>query len=179
MADATLRLDSLHTARLLLRPVVLADLGVLAAMQVDPVVMEHYGNGRPLTPGQADETVTRYHVRCREHDYWAWAVTAADSGEVFGQVTAGWDTLDGERAVALGYILKRSAWGHGYGPEAVAAVVRHGLADLGWPRVWAAVSPSNARSMRLCDKAGLTFLRDGISPHGHPRRVYTAEPRAT
>ena len=176
MADLAPPLTSIWTSRLLLRPVVLADLSVLSAMQTDPVVMEHYGDGRPLTPEQADEPVTRYHVRCREHDYWAWAVTDADTREVLGQVTAGWDALDGRPAVALGYLLKRSAWGHGYGPEAIAAVVRHGLDDLGWPRVWASVSLSNGRSLRLCEKAGLTFFREQPNGRGRPSRVYTAEP---
>jgi ribosomal-protein-alanine N-acetyltransferase len=167
---------SLPTERLFLRPMVIDDTGVIAAMQMDPHVMANYGNGQPLNQADAEATVSVYHVRCREHDYWAWAVTLSASGEVLGQVTAGWDPLRGERAIALGYIFKQLAWGQGYGPEAVAAVLRHGLVDLGWPSVWAGVSPLNARSRRLCEKVGMVCVGEVLNPRGHLRMVYKAVP---
>jgi RimJ/RimL family protein N-acetyltransferase len=163
---------SLRTNRLLLRPMVIEDADVIAVMQMDPQVMAHYGNGQPLTREQADQTVLKYHTNCRQFDYWAWAVTLASTGEVLGQVTVGWDELDGRRAVALGYILRQSAWGQGYGSEAVAAVVRHGRQHLRWPCVWAGVSPENIPSIRLCEKIGMTLLREELNPRGQPRRVY-------
>lgn len=70
------------------------------------------------------------------------------SGEVLGQVTAGWGPLDGKPAIELGDILKRSAWGNGYGPEAVAAVIRHGLHDVACGRVFRRKTSARSASAR-------------------------------
>ena len=151
---------------------VIADLAVISAMQMDPAVMAHYGNGQPLSQAQADETVLKYHLHCREFDYSAWAVTIAQSSEVLGQVTAGAGDIDGRPGIAIGYILKQSGWGSGYGPEAVAAVIAHGQHSLGWSCIFADVSPDNIRSLRLCEKVGMRPARECVSPHGLPRRTY-------
>jgi RimJ/RimL family protein N-acetyltransferase len=167
--------EPIRTTRLLLRPMKPGDLRVISSMQMDPVVMAHYGNGQPLTQAQADETVLKYHLHCRQFDYWAWAVTLAETGEVLGQVTAGHGDIDGRPGIGLGYILKQSGWGNGYGPEAVGAVIAHGLDRLGWKCAFADVSPVNLRSLRLCEKVGMRAVREGVNTHGRLRRTYMIE----
>jgi len=134
-------LPTLHTERLLLRAMTLNDTSSIASMQIDPAVMAHYGNGQPLDETSARETVTKYHIVCPAHHYWAWAITRLDSGEVLGQVTAGYSDINGPQSIELGFILKAAAWGFGYGSEAVRAVVAHGQSTLGWNNVAAGVSP--------------------------------------
>ena len=58
----------------------------------------------------------------------------------------------------LSYALARSAWGHGYMPEAVRAVADWLLAHGAW-RVFATCHVDNTGSQRVLEKAG--FEREG------------------
>jgi len=71
MPDALPEFQPITTERLLLLPMTIDDLDVIATMQMDPAVMEHYGNGKPLSRTEAEVTVLTYHVHCRDHGYWA------------------------------------------------------------------------------------------------------------
>jgi RimJ/RimL family protein N-acetyltransferase len=165
-------LQRLQTRRLLLRAITLDDVSVVATMQMDPEVMAFYGNGQPLDEIAARETVTKYHVVCREHDYWAWAVTYLETGEVLGQVTAGYSEIDGPRTIELGFILKAAAWGYGYGSEAVKAVIDHGRSMLGWTKIAAGVASRNIRSIRLCEKVGMVHVRNTPGRLGDTRMIF-------
>lgn len=165
-------IHTLHMERLLLRAMTLEDTPVIAAMQMDPKVMAHYGNGQPLDEISARETVTKYHIVCRAHNYWAWAITCLNYGEVLGQVTAGYSDINGLQSIELGFILKAAAWGFGYGSEAVRAVIAHGRSTLGWNNIAAGVSPQNTRSIRLCEKVGMKLLRSVPGSHGKMRMVF-------
>jgi RimJ/RimL family protein N-acetyltransferase len=149
------------------------DVGVIALMQMDADVMAHYGDGRPLSKESAEQTVLKYHVHCRAYDYWAWAVARLDTHEVLGQVTAGVEDANGP--VVLGFILKRSAWGHGFGCEAVRAVINFGLRDLSWGTVMATVSPANPRSVRLCERIGMKKVGEHSNRRGDQRLIYVID----
>ena len=152
----------------------LEDTPVIAAMQMDPEVMVYYGNGTPLDEVSARETVTKYHIACRDHNYWAWAVTRLMTGEVLGQVTAGYSDIDGPQSIELGFILKTTAWGFGFGPEAVKAVIEHGRSMLAWSKIAAGVSSCNLRSIRLCNKVGMVQIRSVPSRQGDIRIIFVA-----
>ena len=66
----------------------------------------------------------------------------------------------------------KEKWGHGYGTEAVAEVVRHGKTTLAWNRIMAGIRPDNQRSIRLVEKIGMSFSGLEPSSHGGQRRVY-------
>ena len=167
-------IHTLRTERLLLRAMTLEDTPVIAAMQMDPEVMVYYGNGTPLDEVSARETVTKYHIACRDHNYWAWAVTRLMTGEVLGQVTAGYSDIDGPQSIELGFILKTTAWGFGFGPEAVKAVIEHGRSMLAWSKIAAGVSSCNLRSIRLCNKVGMVQIRSVPSRQGDIRIIFVA-----
>jgi len=59
--------------------------------------------------------------------------------------------------VDVGFAFLPGFWGQGYAQEAAAAVLQHGRATLGIPRIVAITSPDNARSIRLLDKLGFSF----------------------
>jgi hypothetical protein len=54
--------------------------------------------------------------------------------------------------VALGYRLRRSAWGHGYATEGARALVRRAFTELGVGRVVATTMAVNVRSRRVLEK---------------------------
>ena len=57
----------------------MADEEALAAMFSDPNVMRHYGGGVTLSADGVRRTL-EYHLHCRRHDYWAWAIHAQADG---------------------------------------------------------------------------------------------------
>jgi [ribosomal protein S5]-alanine N-acetyltransferase len=63
----------------------------------------------------------------------------------------------------LGYGLREDAWGLGYGTQIARQLVDIGFSQLMLQRVWATVHPENAASIRVLEKAGLSYegrLRD-------------------
>jgi [ribosomal protein S5]-alanine N-acetyltransferase len=83
--------------------------------------------------------------------------------------------IDGRHRVAVGYVLARSAWGKGYVPEALRAVI-----DVLWTRpeiyrVWAVCDVDNPASARVLEKVGME--REGVLKRyiAHPN--VSEEPR--
>jgi RimJ/RimL family protein N-acetyltransferase len=63
----------------------------------------------------------------------------------------------------IGYALREDVWGQGYGTEVARALIDLGFTQLGLHRVWATVHPENVASIRVLEKAGMTYegrLRD-------------------
>jgi RimJ/RimL family protein N-acetyltransferase len=89
--------------------------------------------------------------------------TLGGHGEFVGLVMLppahGPDQPDDPRVADLGYRLARSAWGRGYGREAVATLLDHGFTAVGLDRVIAQTRIDNARSRRLLEAAGLHYVR--------------------
>src|SRR5947209_20555810 len=61
--------------------------------------------------------------------------------------------------VALGYRLRKAAWGHGYATEGARALIRKGFTELGVQRVFATTYQDNRASRRVMEKSGLTLVR--------------------
>ena len=59
----------------------------------------------------------------------------------------------------LGYRLRKSAWGKGYGTEGSRALIHKGFTELGVSRVFAQTMAVNVASRRVMEKAGLTLVR--------------------
>ena len=61
----------------------------------------------------------------------------------------------------LGYWVGKKYWGNGYVPEAAKELIRHGLEDIGIERIWCICRVGNVNSIRVQDKCGFRFLREG------------------
>ena len=151
----------LETARLLLRRFTAADVDLLYDLDSDPEVMR-FLTGGPSTPREEIEQVylphwLAYYDRGDRYGFWA-------AIEKPGGAFLGWfhfrplsDAPDDEPE--LGYRLRRSAWGRGYGTEGARALVRKGFAEFGVRRVVASTAAANIGSRRVMEKAGLTLVR--------------------
>lgn len=84
-----------------------------------------------------------------------WLVSTRD-GEVIGMI----DLRPGAAGAETGYVFRRSAWGQGYGTEALRAVIAAGFAAPGIHRVWATCDVENRASARVLEKAGMS--REGL-----------------
>lgn len=151
----------LATDRLVLRAFTEADTDHLLALDNDPDVMRFINGGRPTSreviQAQTLPRLLHDHPCFQTRGYWA--AEGKDTG-----VFLGWFEFrpldDHDAAVAeLGYRLNKAAWGSGYATEGARALIREGFTALGVERVTANTMAVNARSRRVMEKAGLSFLR--------------------
>ncbi|MEU4541031.1 GNAT family N-acetyltransferase [Streptosporangium sp. NPDC023825] len=152
----------LETDRLVLRPFTEADADHLLALDSDPDVMRFINGGRPTSreviQAQTLPGFLRAYPCFGTRGYWA--AEEKTSGTFLGWFE--FRPLDDHSpaVVELGYRLNRAAWGSGYATEGSRALIRKGFTDLGVGRVTANTMTVNARSRRVMEKAGLSFVRN-------------------
>ena len=149
-------LGGLVTDRLRLRRWSGADLEALAAMNADPVVMEHFP--KVLTAAESLEMMMRIERAIERDGYGFWAVEVLDSGLVAGFVGLQWVTapaLAFAPTLEVGWRLDRRFWGRGIATEGALAAVAFAFAQLGVDEVVAYTAARNARSRRVMERLGM------------------------
>lgn len=151
----------LETARLVLRRFTESDVDNLVGLDSDPDVMRFLTGGRP-TPRDVIEHETlpmilRYYERFAGRGFWA--AVEKSTGDFLGWFELRPVDDANPDVVELGYRLRKSAWGRGYGAEGARALVRKGFTELGVQRVVAETMAVNVASRRVMEKAGLTLVR--------------------
>lgn len=178
---------TLTTPRLLLRPWRDSDREPFAALNADPVVMEHFQ--APLSRAGSDEFVDRIADRFATSGWGLWAVEVVDGAPFIGYVGL-WpadyveegtsDEPSGESTcvtVEVGWRLARGAWGHGYAPEAAIEAMRFGFGEVGLGEIVSFTVPQNRNSRRVMEKIGLQrrpdrdFDHPRVDPVAHPHLV--------
>jgi [ribosomal protein S5]-alanine N-acetyltransferase len=166
----------LRTARLVLRPPVLADA---------EAIFQEYGQDQEVTryliwrPHQTLEETQVFVRGCI--DAWSggsryvWVITRAADSRVLGMM----DTrVESGFRVSVGYVLARDHWGQGIMPEALQAVVDLFWSDPAVFRIWAICDVENPASARVLEKIGMVregtlrrfVMHPNISPE--PRDAY-------
>ena len=164
-------MSELRTDRLLLRRWRDGDRALFAAMNADPVVMEHFP--ATLSRAQSDALVDRIEAHFDEHGYGLWAVEVDEAFVGFTGLV--WQTYEASFTPALevGWRLARSAWGHGYATEAATAALARGLQEV--DSVVSTTALTNLRSQRVMQRLGmhreLEFDHPRV-PEGHPVRPH-------
>jgi RimJ/RimL family protein N-acetyltransferase len=155
------RMPIIESARLLLRPLALADarhFSVLFDGDWDAVRQ----TGRmPYPP--TEPAIRRWiagHIGARNH---AFLLIRKEDHAVLGSGGFGGPV----RAAELGYGLGRGYWGRGYATEAVCAMLDHAR-SLGLRRLDAYSFVDNPASARVLEKAGFTDL--GVITRSYPAR---------
>lgn len=159
--------ETLKTDRLLLRPFRDADREPFAALNADPVVMEHFP--APATREASDELVDRI---MKQYDAWGfclWAVEIQETGQFIGFTGLSRPSFDAHfmPAVEIGWRLSKDAWGNGYAPEAARAALDHGLGPAGLDEIVSFTATTNLPSQRVMQKIGMTHDEPG--DFDHPR----------
>jgi RimJ/RimL family protein N-acetyltransferase len=151
----------LQTERLTLRRFTEDDVDNLVDLDGDPDVMHFLNGGRPTPPEVIrNETLPRFlEYYERSAGYGIWAAIEKSSGDFLG-----WFALRPEAdgipdQAELGYRLRKSAWGKGYGTEGSRALIHKGFTELGVQRVFAETMAVNTASRRVMEKCGMTLIR--------------------
>ena len=152
----------LETERLVLRRFTEDDVDNLVELDADPAVMRFItgGRGTPRAEIRDDYLPAFLGYYERYPGYGFWAAVEKSTGDFIG-----WFHFRPPREGGLpdepelGYRLRRSAWGKGYGAEGSRALIDKGFTEFGVRRVFATTMAVNTASRRVMEKAGLTFVR--------------------
>ncbi|WP_295990797.1 GNAT family protein [Rugamonas sp.] len=148
----------LNTERLALRPIIAADAPALLAIFSDPQAMRYWSSEPWTVLLQAEAYVDYITLGRQDGSALCFGVTLAAGGALIGTCTLyAFDHRN--RRCEMGYMLSRAHWGHGYMPEALAAMLDHGFDTLDLHRVEADIHPDNAASERVLER--LRFQREG------------------
>ena len=156
----------LRTERLLMREWVAADREPFAALNADPVVMEHFPG--PMSREASDAFVDRIEVQWNSRGWGLWAVGVPDVAPFIGYVGL-WpaDYLPHGPQVEVGWRLARRYWGHGYATEAATRAVAVGFEEVGLDEIVSFTVPQNRRSRAVMERIGL--VEDPAASFDHPR----------
>jgi len=151
----------LETERMILRRFTADDVDLLVELDSDPAVMR-FITGGPATPREEIEqeyipAYLEYYERYTGYGFWV-AIEKA-TGNFLGWFhfrPAPESPLDEPE---LGYRLRQTAWGKGYGTEGSRALIDKGFRELGVRRVVASTMTVNTGSRRVMEKCGMTLVR--------------------
>ena len=152
--------DEIQTERLVLRRWRASDREPFAALNADPVVMEHFP--AMLSREESDAFAERIEAHFERHGYGLWAVEV--DGAFVGYTGLSWaEGLPFSPFLEVGWRLSTVAWGHGYATEAARAALEVGLEQV--DSVVSFTATRNERSWRVMERLGMR--RE--SEFDHPR----------
>lgn len=156
----------LSTNRLLLRRWRDSDREPFAALNADPVVMEHYP--ALLTRAESDAGVDRIETSFVTRGFGNWAVEVPGVADFIGYVGLSVPAYDAPfmPAVEIGWRLDRRHWGKGYATEGARAALAFGFSEIGLHEIVSFTVPANVRSWRVMERLGMT--RDPADDFEHP-----------
>ncbi len=157
LIDVTWRPSPLQTARLLLRGWEPTDVDAVFAYASDPEVTRFVAFPRAVTRDDSRAFLDGWvadHYRAQELDYCICAKD--DPARPLGGIGVYRRSIE-HRTMELGYVLCRSAWGHGFVSEAGRHLVRHAFATTDVARIYAPIFAPNTKSRRAAEKMGLAF----------------------
>jgi ribosomal-protein-alanine N-acetyltransferase len=157
----------LQTERLVLRRWSEDDRDGFAALNADPVVMEHFPE--PLTRERSDLMLDTIDSALEANGFGIWAVEELRSGALIG--FAGLAKVaflaPFTPAVEVGWRLTPSAWGRGFATEAATAALDHGFATIRLPAVVSFATSTNRRSIAVMERLSMTH--DPAEDFNHPQ----------
>jgi RimJ/RimL family protein N-acetyltransferase len=165
----------LRTARLRLRPWTNTDRAPFAALNADPVVMEHFPG--VLSRAESDAQADRIAAHFAQHGFGLWAVEVPGVAAFIGYVGLAIPRFETAftPCVEIGWRLARAFWGAGYATEAAKATLAFGFETLRLPEIVSFTVPGNLRSRGVMERLGMTHdpredFEHPLVPVGHPLR---------
>jgi RimJ/RimL family protein N-acetyltransferase len=151
---------TLETERLLLRHFREEDLDAFAAVCADAEVMQHIGEGRPLTRAEAWRRMAYLLGHWQLRGYGLWAAELKETGACVGQI--GLYNPEGWPGLEVGWLLGRPWWGRGLATEGGRAAMDFAFTRLGVDHIISLIRPDNARSIRVAERLGERLERKTV-----------------
>ena len=144
----------LQTERLSLRRFTWDDIDNVLLISGDPDVMRYIGDGAVDDREGAKNRLARFMSHYEKYPGLGYWVAEKMSAREF----IGWFALKyipKTVEVEVGYLLRGSAWGHGFATEGAAALLAYGFDEIGLNRIVAVTHIENAASQNVIKKIGL------------------------
>ncbi len=143
-----------------------SDLEPFAALNADPVVMEHFP--ALLTRAQSDALVERIERGFDEDGFGFWALELPGEADFIGFTGLARVRPDVPFAPAeeIGWRLAWPFWGRGLASEAARSAADAGFRRYALPDIIAYTSTGNLRSRRVLERLGMTH--DAREDFAHP-----------
>lgn len=156
----------IETPRLVLRQWQPADRAPFAALNADPVVMEHLL--KPMSRVESDAFVDRIEALWDDKGFGLWAVEVPGVVNFAGFVGFMVPSFQANftPCVEIGWRLAAAWWGNGYAPEAARAALDVAFGTLGMSDIVSFTTTTNRASQRVMEKLGLTH--DPTEDFDHP-----------
>jgi ribosomal-protein-alanine N-acetyltransferase len=156
----------LQTQNLILRHFEAGDLNDLFRLYSDPDVRRYFPDGTRDLAYTKEELEWYLNGHPDHPELGLWATIHKASGQFIGRCGLLPWTIDGRFEVEVAYLLDQAYWGRGLGTEAAQGVLDYGFAQLGLPRLVCLIERENLASIRVAEKIGMAFEKEGCDEHG-------------
>lgn len=144
----------MESTRLRFRRLRADDFALVAPILQDEETM--YAWGHAFTYEEVVDWIADMLRRYREDGCGYFAGLDRETGELVALAGPLVEHLDeSETAIGLGYIVRRSHWGQGYGTECARAAIDFAFDKLNTPRVLALIRPDNLPSLHTAAACGM------------------------
>ena len=156
----------LETEHLLIRHFDPGDLDALFALYSDAEIRRYIPEGM-LTVEETREELEYYLQGHPDHpELGLWATVHKENGRFIGRCGLLPWTIDGRAEVEVAYLIDKGYWGQGLGTEAAQGILEHGFEKLKLPRLICLIEAENLASIRVAQKIGMTFEKEGKDDKG-------------
>lgn len=166
----------LETERLILRPFRRSDVAAIVALAGDEAVATKTASiPYPLTIRETEIWLDR-HLRSSGEEEVVFAIEHKRDRVLLGAI--GLLVTETREPAPMGYWLGRPYWNQGYMTEAIRRLLDYAFLELNVTAIRAAAYPDNPASMRVQEKAGMTFVGREMEPapaRGGNREVLVRE----
>ena len=140
------------------------DIDALAAINADNVVMEFFPSVQ--TREQTAAFILRMQAMYEQRGYCYYAVDTLHDAAFIGFTGLAWQEYEAHftPCVDIGWRLAAGAWGKGYATEAATRCLHHGRRELGLGPILSVAPRANVPSIRVMQKAGLSYVQDFTHP---------------
>jgi ribosomal-protein-alanine N-acetyltransferase len=148
--------EMLRTARLVLRPIGVADAPDVFAYCSDPAVTRFVSWPTHRSIEDAMDFVRRKVREAEAGPVLDWGISEGEESSIVGWIGIG-DVSDEHLSGELGYVLARKCWGRGLMTEAVRMVIDAAFRHTPLNRIDARCMVANRASARVLEKSGMRF----------------------
>jgi RimJ/RimL family protein N-acetyltransferase len=143
------------TARLSFRELTDADVDNLQLIFADPIALRHYPSTKDIAETQQWIDWSRQNYQRCGHGLWAVHLRSTD--EFIGQCGLIPQNIRDQQEIEIGYLFRRSHWGHGFATEAAAACRDFGFSNIRIEKLVSFIDPANEPSQRVAKRIGMTL----------------------
>jgi RimJ/RimL family protein N-acetyltransferase len=145
----------IETARLRLCPLTTDAVDDIHRLWIDPNVRKYLWDDEVISREQASSAVEESISLFQASGYGLWGVFARGDKTLIG--FCGYWFFHDPPQLQLLYGIAPTHWGKGLAAEAATAVIEYGFEELTFDRIIASTDAPNLASLRVMEKAGMTF----------------------